>query len=274
MPSKKTMPVLRCRMQPSRRACPLVPIFRDPTEANQEDIGKEILLNWNNEQLEQILNQLREWVKLSYSKYNRELLKWLSKLPFKTPNKYMSNSFLPFVKEIVDDYCVNGNIADEYLFMLEKLYRKVFMLPRAFLSCDLKDDIEDLREESNLELLLIHICISQADGTSHSYLAAVDFKKYVITYIDTFDGLKNLTNEDRSAMKKVELVANQIKKAKYKKIIINDAQPDQDDKFDCVFQTCLFAKCFVLNKDYHNLKYPCRKEIFYELLKGELIKNI
>lgn len=48
------MPVLRCRMQPSRRVCPVVPIFRDPTEANIEDIGKGILLNWNNEQLEQI----------------------------------------------------------------------------------------------------------------------------------------------------------------------------------------------------------------------------
>lgn len=75
-------------------------------------------------------------------------------------------------------------------------------------------------------------------------------------------------------MEKVELVANQIKKAEYETIIINDAQHDRDDKSDCVFHTCLFAKCFVLNKDYHNLKYPCRKEIFYKLLKGELIKNI
>lgn len=164
-------------MQPSRRVCPVVPIFRDPTEANIEDIGKEILLNWNNEQLEQILKQLREWVKSSYSKYNRDLLKWLSKLPLKTPNVYITNSFLPFVQDIVYDDCVNGDIADEYLFMLERFYREVFTFPRRFFTDDLKNEIEDLREESNLKLLLIHMWITQANGISHCYLAAVDSKK-------------------------------------------------------------------------------------------------
>lgn len=127
--------------------------------------------------LSRFLKQLRDWVKSSYSKYNRDLLKWLSKLPLKTPNVYITNSFLPFVQDIVYDDCVNGDIADEYLFMLERFYREVFTFPRRFFTDDLKNEIEDLREESNLKLLLIHMWITQANGISHCYLAAVDSKK-------------------------------------------------------------------------------------------------
>lgn len=99
-------------------------------------------------------------------------------------------------------------------------------------------------------------------GEGRSYLAAIDFtKKKIITFIDTFEGLSKLTVTDEVKMEKVKYIANRIQPAGYTINMITD----------CVFHTCLFAKCLVRKDHYHKLNCPCRREVLYELLKGELI---
>lgn len=223
------------------------------------------------EESEEIITKLRSWVESSSSKYNEELLNWL-KLPFKPPNKDMDIRFLQMLEKIPDeDGGVSEKFVDEYIFMLEMISKGVYHLPSNFDEFDMTSDIDELRAKRNLELLLVHVVITQLKGGSHSYLAAIDFPKTTITFIETGEGLLALTVDDNYKMEKVKYVANQIKPAEYTINIVTDAPPCDEGKFECVFHTCLFAKCLVRKEDYHELKDPNRKEILYELLKAELI---
>lgn len=228
---------------------------------------------WPAEELEQILQKLREWVASTSSQYNVKLLKWLSKLPFKTPNKQIDNRFLPFLIDIKEDHLVNENITNEYLLMLENLFDGVYYLPSDFEKFGITTDIQELSEKRDLKLLLVHVFITQINGQGHSYLAAIDFIEKVITYIDTGTGLRSLTVSDEHKMKTIEEIAQQLGLREYQINIVTDAPFDRIGKFDCAFHTCLFAKCLVLKQDYRQLNDPCRKEIMYELLKGQLVQS-
>lgn len=249
------------------------------TQADEESFGGDSTIyskpEWPAEELEQILHKLREWVAstTNNTQFNVELLKWLSKFPFKTPNKQMDNRFLPFLVDITDDHLVNENIANEYLMMLENLFDGVYYLPSDFEKFGIIADIQELLGKRDLKLLLVHVFITQMNGQGHSYLAVVDFIENVITYIDTGTGLKNLTVSDERKMKTIEEIAQQLGLREYQINIVTDGPLEQIDKFDCVFHTCLFAKCLVLKQDYRQLNNPCRKEIMYELLKGKLVKS-
>lgn len=266
---------LGCRLPPSRRRPPKNIVLKaSATPANENGYDGDSTLysqpEPSNEQLEEILTKLRTWVTSSSSKFNEELLNWL-RLPFKTPNKDMDNRFLLFLVNIINEHHVSRTIADEYLWMLETIRKGVYHLPSNFEEFDTDADIRELLMKPDLELLLVHMHITYANGQGHSYVAAIDFSETTITFIDTGDSLKSLTTADHHQMDKIKSIANLIKPAKYTIKIVTDAPSDEDDKFDCVFHTCLFAKCLARKENYHELKSPCRKEILYEFLKGKLV---
>lgn len=259
-----------CRAPASRRRPPKNALFKANENGYDGDSTLYSQPEPSEEQLGQILTKLRAWVASSRSKYNKQLLNWL-KLPFKTPNSDMDSRFLPIIENMGDDQQVSKTIADEYLWMLESICEGVYHLPSHFEEFNTDADIQELLAKSDLELLLVHMHITYSNGQSHSYLAAIDFSETTITFIDTGDGLNGLTSADYEKMDKIKSIANQVKPAEYTVKIVTDAPHDQDDKFDCVFHTCLFAKCLARKGDYHALKSPCRKEILYEFLMGELI---
>lgn len=262
---------ITCRLPPSRRRKPatIVVNAEEGYDVNSTIYSKP---EQPAEELEQILQKLREWVASSSSQYNVKLLNWLSKLPFKTPNKYVDNRLLPFLAGIENDYLVNENITNEYLRMLEDICESVYYLPSDFEVFGITSDVEELSEKTDLKLLLVHVFITQLNGLDHSYLAAIDFTEKIITYIDTGEGLKSLTVADKRKMDTIEEIAQQLGLKEYQINIVTDAPPDRSGKFDCTFHTCLFAKCMVLKQDHRQLGDPCRKEIMYELLKGELVQ--
>lgn len=213
----------------------------------------------------QPLIKLRKWVASSPSTLNDKLLNLL-RTPFKPPNEEFDIEFLELFQDIGDDKPITPLLADEYMVMLEHFNPGIYFMPSNFDQDNIGGDIELLSNKPDLKLLLIQMLIEQVKGAAHSYLVCIDFPATTITYIDTGDGLLSLQTGDTDKMQKVKNLAIRIKNAKYTVKTIVDAPKDRDDKDDCVFHTCLFAKCFVQGGDYHELKSPDRKEILYEYI--------
>lgn len=127
-----------CRLPGSRRRLPIIQNFL-PADAGGYDGDSTIYSRpeQSTEELEQYLQNLREWVAASSSKYNKELLKWLSKLPFKTPNKQIDNRFLPFIADIRDEHGVNENITNTFVTVSTfcQVILKILASPETFKSC-------------------------------------------------------------------------------------------------------------------------------------------
>lgn len=275
---------LLVRLPPSRRRLPFFVSLKileanklnhdeQAINSSEYDIDMSVcsLPEQSPDELQRILVKIREWVLSSNSPYNDELLVWLSNFPFKTPNRFMSNKFLRFLEGIEDGKTVHEYIANDHLRMLEDTHQGVYCFPSDFEEFDIDGDLKELSEKEDIRLLLIPVVIEMVGGIEHAYLAAIDFNKMIITFIDTGDGLQFLTIQDQNKMQRIEKIAKQIRPYEYKTKIVTDAPPEAEGTFDCVFHTCLFAKCFVLEQDYRLLKKPCRKTILYELLKGELV---
>lgn len=228
-------------------------------------------------ELRDIMKTLCEWVKSEDSPYNKELLKWFSKLPLKTPNRYAGDHYIEFFKNIEKNLGVQHGVTDYYLKMLELAYDGIYYLPAEFAEIGISDVDQISQEvdddpEHKLKMLLVNMNIQVAKGECHSYLGVVDFEKQTITYYDTGSGLKKLFTEDRRKMKKVMEIAKKLKPGKYKQILITDAKEAGEESYDCAFYTCLFAKTVILERDYHVMGLPCRKTIIYEILKAKLVE--
>lgn len=230
-------------------------------------------------ELRDIMKTLCEWVKSEDSPYNKELLKWFSKLPLRTPNRYAADHYIEFFKNIEKNLAVKYAVTDYYLKMLELAYDGIYYLPAEF--AEIGDDFGDADQiaqevdddpEHKLKMLLVNMNIQVAKGECHSYLGVVDFEKQTITYYDTGAGLTKLFTEDRIKMKKVMKIAKKLKPGKYEQILITDAEEAGKESWDCAFYTCLFAKTAVLERDYHVMGLPCRKTIIYEILKAKLVE--
>lgn len=76
----------------------------------------------------------------------------------------MDNRFLPFIENTVNDDYVYEAIADEYLWMLEKICKGIYHLPSNFDDVDENVDIRELSAKPDLELLLVHIYFKQVNG--------------------------------------------------------------------------------------------------------------
>lgn len=230
--------------------------------------------NKSEEELAEIVKTIRLWVQSTESPFNKDLLRWLSNRPFRAPNKLVNEVYIECFENIEKHSGINFQFADFYFRMLESTIKGVYYLPAKFAANEqlLKYDIEELIEKEDLQMLLVHMHITQNNGVKHSYLGTVDFDKKVITFYDTGSYLKTkLIPEDRKKMKMVSKVAHALRSGRYKTIKIVDAPKCAKGSVDCVFHTCLFAKCVVLKQDYRQLQLPCRKTILYELLRGQLV---